>query len=322
MTFVYTEKDWSAPLLDEMWKHIEVIAKEELELDYFQPQFEIVDSSRMLDLYASIGMPIMYNHWSFGKHYLQQANAYKSGNTGLALELVINSDPGICYLMDENTMTQQVMVMAHAACGHAAFFKNNVYFQQGFDPSSIIDYLDFAKKYIESCEEKYGYEAVEKVLDACHSLQSYGVDRYKKPKKLSVENEIKRQEQRELEIQQSINVLWSTIPDNKKIQSQEKEFYPKEPEENILYFIEKNAPKLQQWQRELVRIVRKIATYYHPQKMSKIGNEGFATFTHQYIMRRLHEKELIDDGSYMEFLACHASVVYQPDYSSRHYSGF
>ena len=235
--------------------------------------------------------------------------------------LTHNCDPGICYLMDENTMTQQVMVMAHAACGHAAFFKNNVFFKQWTDPGSIIDYLDFAKKYINDCEEKYGYDEVEKILDACHALQDYGVDRYKKPKKLSIENELKRQQLREENNQKNINILWSTIPGDKKYSSTESNFYPKEPEENILYFIEKNAPKMPQWQREIVRIVRKIAQYYYPQRMTKISNEGFATFTHQYIMKRLHEKELIDDGSYMEFLACHSSVVYQPDYSSKHYSG-
>jgi stage V sporulation protein R len=320
--YIYNNKDWSEEKISESFKHIEEIAKEELGLDYYEPQIEIIDSSRMLDLYASIGMPIMYNHWSFGKHYLQSAESYKKGFSGLALELVINSSPCICYLMDENSMTQQVMVLAHAACGHAAFFKNNVFFKQWTDPAAIIDYLDFAKKYINECEEKYGYEAVERILDACHALQDYGVDRYKKPKKISVENEIKRRELRAEQNQKNINVLWSTLPTEKKAYKSNYVNYPKEPEENILYFIEKNAPKLQQWEREIVRIVRKIAQYYYPQKMSKTGNEGFATFTHQYIMKRLWEKELIDDGSYMEFLACHSSVVYQPEFSSPHYNGF
>jgi stage V sporulation protein R len=320
---LFTGKDWSEGKINESWKHIEEIAKEELQLDYFEPQIEIINSDRMLDLYASIGMPIMYNHWSFGKHYLSQASSYKKGFSGLALELVINTDPLICYLMDENTMTQQVMVMAHAIAGHGSFFKNNVFFKQWTDPGHIIDYLDFAKKYIADCEERYGFEAVERVLDACHSLQDYGVDRYKKPKKLSLENETKRQKEREEYEQKAINVLWETIPtDENKIFRSKNNLFPKEPEENILYFIEKNAPKLEQWQREIVRIVRKISQYFYPQKQTKIANEGFATFTHQYIMRRLHEKELIDDGSYMEFLQCHSSVVYQPEFSSRHYSGY
>jgi len=293
---IYTGKDWSEEKIGESFKHIEEIAKEELGLDYYDPQFEIVDSSRMLDLYASIGMPIMYNHWSFGKHYIQQANAYKRGDMGVALELVINSDPGICYLMDENTMTQQVMVMAHAACGHAAFFKNNVFFKQWTDPGSIIDYLDFAKKYINDCEEKYGYEAVERVLDACHALQDYGVDRYKKPKKISFENESKRQKLREEATQQSLNILWSTIPDDKKkTWSSSYKTYPKEPEENILYFIEKNAPKLEQWQRELVRIVRKIAQYYYPQKQCVTGNHLIST--DQGLLRF---DELINKDGYIE----------------------
>jgi spore cortex formation protein SpoVR/YcgB (stage V sporulation) len=37
-----------------------------------------------------------------------------------------------------------------------------------------------------------------------------------------------------------------------------------EPQENLLYFIEKNAPLLEPWQREVVRIVRKIGQYFFP----------------------------------------------------------
>ena len=99
------------------------------------------------------------------------------------------------------------------------------------------------------------------------------------------------------------------------------ERFPKEPEENLLYFIEKNAPHLPQWKREIVRIVRKIAQYFYPQRQTQVLNEGFATFTHYYIMTRLHEKGLITEGAYQEFLHSHTNVVFQPEFDSPYYRG-
>jgi spore cortex formation protein SpoVR/YcgB (stage V sporulation) len=93
------------------------------------------------------------------------------------------------------------------------------------------------------------------------------------------------------------------------------------PEENILYFLEKTAPRLQPWQRELIRIVRLIAQYFYPQRQTKMMNEGCATFVHHRIMTRLHEKGRIDDGAFMEFLHSHTNVVTQPRFDEPHYSG-
>ncbi|HEY8580653.1 MAG TPA: SpoVR family protein, partial [Beijerinckiaceae bacterium] len=93
------------------------------------------------------------------------------------------------------------------------------------------------------------------------------------------------------------------------------------PQENLLYFLEKNAPKLAPWQREILRIVRLMAQYFHPQRLTKVMNEGTATFVHHTIMNRLHEQGRITDGSYLEFLASHTNVVAQPGFDSRYYGG-
>ncbi len=82
----------------------------------------------MLDAYSSVGLPMSYAHWSYGKQRAIEANKYKRGQMGLAYELVINSNPCISYLMEENTMMMQTLVIAHAAYGHNAFFKNNLYY--------------------------------------------------------------------------------------------------------------------------------------------------------------------------------------------------
>jgi spore cortex formation protein SpoVR/YcgB (stage V sporulation) len=134
----------------------------------------------MMDAYASHGMPVNYRHWSYGKHFMLTERDYKRGQMGLAYEIVINSDPCIAYLMEENTMTMQALVIAHAAYGHN-LLQGQLPVPLWTDASAIIDYLVYARNYIAECEERHGFERVEELLDSCHALMNYGVDRYKRP---------------------------------------------------------------------------------------------------------------------------------------------
>ena len=291
-------------------------------LSTFPIQIEIISAEQMMDAYASIGMPVYYHHWSFGKHFLSTEQRYRRGQMGLAYEIVINSNPCICYLMEENTMMMQALVIAHAAYGHNSFFKNNYLFTTWTSADAIVDYLLFAKKYIAECEKRYGLSAVEDVLDSCHALMNYGVDRYKRPPKLSTNKEQLRQKEREEYMQRQINDLWKTIPVKAADPNQSgEERFPSEPQENLLYFIEKNAPLLAPWQREVVRIVRKIAQYFYPQRQTQVMNEGWATFWHYTILNQMYDEGLLTDGYMVEFLQSHTNVVYQPPFDSQHYSG-
>lgn len=318
---LFEGSEWSFDLIKKVYDAVEEIAVDELGLSYFPNQIEIISSEQMLDAYSSVGMPIMYQHWSFGKHFARDSEAYRKGFQGLAYEIVINSSPCISYLMEENTMTMQTLVIAHAAFGHNSFFKNNHLFLEWTDAESILDYMIFAKNYINKCEEKYGTEEVEKILDSCHALMNHGVFKYKRPPKLSVKKEKEQQKKRERYIQRHLNDLWRTLPEIKEEEGETVERFPKEPEENILYFIEKYSPVLENWQRELIRIVRTVAQYFYPQRQTKVMNEGWATFTHYFIMNRLHEKGLINDGSFLEFLSSHTNVIFQPDFDDKRYSG-
>ena len=172
------------------------------------------------------------------------------------------------------------------------------------------------------CEERYGVDEVEAVLDSCHALMNYGVDRYKRPYPISAEEEKQRQQEREEYLQKQVNELWRTIPQlgEKENQRAERRF-PEEPQENLLYFIEKNAPLLEPWQREVVRIVRKIAQYFYPQRQTQVMNEGWATFWHYTLLNTLYDEGLVTDGFILEFLQSHTSVVYQPPFDSKFYSG-
>lgn len=324
MSLLFETNDWTFERLKATEEAIAEIALGELKLDIYPNQIEIIGSDQMLDAYSSNGLPLMYEHWSFGKHFLQQESSYRRGYQGLAYEIVINSSPCISYLMEENSMTMQALVIAHAAYGHNHFFKNNYLFRQWTDAESILDYLAFAKSYISKCEEKYGREAVEATLDACHAIMDYGVDRYKRPTKLSKKKEEELQKERAEYVQQQANELWSTLPKKnaKKKTSREDDRFPKEPQENILYFIEKHSPILEAWQREIVRIVRKISQYFYPQRQTKLMNEGWASFVHYYVMNRLWELGKINDGSYMEFIHSHSSVLTQLPYNHKYYNGF
>lgn len=331
---IATGSDWSFEILAAYEAEIACLA-DEYRLDTYPNQIELITSEQMMDAYASVGMPVGYHHWSFGKQFLAVEQAYQRGQMGLAYELVINSDPCIAYLMEENTLMMQVLVMAHACYGHNAFFKGNYLFRTWTDAASIVDYLLFARKYISECEERHGVTTVEQLLDACHALQNYGVDRYKRPSPLSAEEEMHRQEEREAYLQSQVNALWSTIPErvvprdelsgdawpDDPLSLRASERFPSEPQENLLYFIEKNAPLLAPWQREVVRIVRKLAQYFYPQRQTQVMNEGWATFWHYTLMNRLYDEGLVDEGLILEFLQSHTAVIQQQAFDSPNYGG-
>ena len=318
--------DWEFSTIQRAHDAIQQIAVEELGLDVYPNQIEVIGTEQMLDAYSSIGMPLFYKHWSFGKHFARNEAMYQAGMQGLAYEIVINSNPCISYIMEENTATMQALVIAHAAFGHNHFFKNNYLFRQWTDANGILDYLEFAKGYIASCEERHGEAAVERLLDAAHALMSHGVHRYPRPRPTDLGAEERRERERRAYDETVFNDLWRTVPGGDKAKhdptpDERRRALLQLPQENILYFLEKTAPRLQPWQREILRIVRQIAQYFYPQSQTKVMNEGCATYVHYRIMNRLHEKGLITDGAMVEFLRSHTNVVFQPEFDDPRYSG-
>ena len=319
--------DWDFHTLQRICDACERVAKDELKLDVYPNQLEVITAEQMLDAYSSVGMPLFYKHWSFGKHFAFQEASYRKGLMGLAYEIVINSSPCISYLMEENTATMQTLVIAHAAFGHNHFFKNNYLFKQWTDADGILDYLEFAKRYVAHCEERHGRLAVEHTLDAAHALMSHGIDRYPGKKSLDLRAEEKRAGRRRAHEEAAFNDLWRTVPTGPAKTSAILDVERRRqmlglPQENLLYFLEKTAPRLRPWQREILRIVRHIAQYFYPQSQTKVMNEGTATYTHYRIMSRLHEQGRLTDGNFLEFLQSHTNVVFQPEFDDQRYSGF
>ncbi|KUJ85569.1 SpoVR family protein [Ruegeria marisrubri] len=317
--------EWDFDTLHRTYDAIERVALDDLGLDVYTNQIEIISSEQMLDAYSSTGMPQMYRHWSFGKHFIQHEQLYRKGARGLAYEIVINSNPCISYCLEDNTMALQALVIAHAAFGHNHFFKNNHLFRQWSDAEGILDYLEYARDFIARCEEQYGEREVEELLDAAHSLMPSSVFRHRRPIEPSLRDKTRRLRERQAEEERAVYYLWESIDRDRPTAQADEEVQTRKrqmglPEENILYFVERHSPSLKPWQREILRVLRNIAQYFYPQRQTKMMNEGCACFVHYHIMQTLHAAGRINDGAMFEILHNHTNVLTQPDFDDPRFS--
>lgn len=265
------------------------IAKEKYQCDWYQISYETCNYYEMLGAMAYHGMPSHYNHWSYGKSFEQQHQQYQHGMSGLPYELIINSDPCIAYLMLENPLYLQILIMAHCV-GHSDFFKMNRNF--AFTRAeTIVPRLRNAKKRIQSYVEDpdIGIEKVEKILDACQAI-TYQVPRY--PKDLPILRE-------EYEEHRKQNL--KSIKKNRLELSD----LPYEHEYDLMGFIAEFGPDLEDWERDIIEICRDEAYYFMPQIRTKIMNEGWACTMHYKI---LHDLDLPQD-LHIPFLKSHNQVV-------------
>ena len=324
---LFEGSDWNFDVLHRTYDAIERIALDDLGLDLYPNQIEIISSEQMLDAYSSSGMPLTYRHWSFGKHFIQHERQYSKGMRGLAYEIIINSSPCVSYCLEENSMPLQTLVMAHAACGHNHFFKTNHLFRQWTDAEGILDYLDYARGFIQKCEEEHGPAEVEQVLDAAHALMPTSVFRHRRPPQPTMRAERARARKRQEDAERAVHYLWSGLDRpgdraaaDEKMRERKRDMHL--PEENLLYFIESYSPSLKPWEREILHIVRNIAQYFHPQRQTQVMNEGCACFVHYHIVNRLHETGQIGDGALFEILHNHTNVLTQPGFDDPRCTGF
>ena len=280
--------------LKELQKWDETLCKmaEDHGLDWFPLAYETCDYYEMIGSMAYHGMPSHYGHWSFGKSFERNHLMYNAGMQGLPYELIINSNPSLAYLMEENPMYLQVLIMAHCI-GHSDFFKNNITFRHTH-PENIILRMRNAKRYIDQLIEdpSIGVDQVENILDSAHAL-SYNVPRRYEPY-------VKQSEQKRKLVEDiKAGVYRDSIitPDPEQI--------PLKPEVNVLAFLADQSPDLEDWQREIIKIVEEEAHYFMPQIRTKIMNEGWASYWHYRLM---HELEL-DSGMHIPFLKTHNEVV-------------
>lgn len=316
MRKLFDNPDWTEASLQDIWAVIKDIAINEFKLDFYEPYFEVVTFEDMLHIYTT-SFPVMYNHWSFGKNYEELYRQYKNNQTSIAYEVIFNTNPALCYLLENNSSVMQALVMAHAAVGHSAFFKMNSFIRENTNANTILPYLKNMRTYVQECEAKYGVERVEKILDVCASMALYSVDRAEKPVYTSKQIQEKKN-RRDEALEKDFNILVEDLNTRDAEDSIPKE---RAQEENILKFIAKYSPSLKTWERDLINMFCKVEQYFYPQRLTKMMNEGFASFWHYQLMNRLSELGHLKEGDYLEFMHSHTSVLCQHGMEDKHYSG-
>ena len=297
------------PELDDLKEEIKAHAID-CGLDFFDVVFEVLTHDQINQVAAMGGFPTRYPHWRFGMDYERLSKSYTYGLSKI-YEMVINNDPCYAYLMQSNPVGDQKLVMAHVYA-HSDFFKNNCFFAHT-SRKAIDDMANHGAR-IRGYSERYGHDNVETFLDCCLSIEnlidihSTGIRRQEETKKQS---QLEDEEDDTLKVERIRSkdymdrfVNPQEFLDTKKRELEDerhrKKHIPEEPTRDVLQFLIQYAP-LERWQRDILTIVREEAYYFAPQGMTKIMNEGWATYWHSRMMT--------------EKLATHQEII---DYADHH----
>ncbi len=273
---------------------LEALAKQQ-GLDFSPTAFEVVPQDIMTEV-AAYGLPTRARHWSYGKVY-QHQHLYGTMGLSKIYEIVLNSDPGLAFLLDTNPEIANLLVAAHVF-GHVDFFKNNVLFEDT-NRNMVNDAVAHALR-IDRYIERYGLETVEHLMDIGFALDRHidphkGVTRQPYPARQIVEKERAVQPYEDLfgPPERVVNYVI------------EGERIPPHPEHDLLWFLVTYG-KLEDWQKDVLQIIREESYYFYPQFLTKILNEGWASYWHAELF---HLYKGVSPGEMIEFARLHGGVV-------------
>ncbi|MFZ5597356.1 MAG: SpoVR family protein [Bacillota bacterium] len=317
-------------LLEEAIGKIAAKARE-FGLDMYKMFFEICPAD-IIYTFGAYGMPTRFSHWSFGKNYHKMKTQYDY-NLSRIYEMVINSDPCYAFLLEGNTLIQNKMVVAHVMA-HCDFFKNNVYFRH--TSGDMVQTMAGAADRFREYEFKYGKQKVESFLDSVIAIgEQIDPYRYIKGDGVAARGGEGRRPSggkcgnnscsggcgsgggscvdvcrggSEKKKETPYDDLWNldkTGCGGDGGEEEKSKKFPESPEKDLLLFIAVNARDLDEWQRDIISVVRGEMQYFWPQMETKIMNEGWATYWHLRIMREMD----LDGDETVEFAKMHAGVV-------------
>ncbi|OFZ21307.1 MAG: SpoVR family protein [Bdellovibrionales bacterium GWB1_55_8] len=277
-------------------------------LDFFEVIFEMVDYDQINSLAALGGFPVRYPHWRFGMEYDQLSKGYTWGLQKI-YEMVINTDPSFAYLMKANSLVDQKIVMAHVY-GHVDFFKNNYWFSK--TNRKMLDTMANHAVRIREFMDQYGQDTVENFIDHCLSIENL-IDPFlpfSAPKSRK-EVEGAKREPGKLKTDRQYMDRYINPPEfmdeqRKKLEEESRKSTrnPEHPQKDVLAFLLENAP-LEDWQADVLAMVRDEAYYFAPQGQTKIMNEGWASYWHSKIMTQ----KVLKDSEIIDFADHHAGTL-------------
>ncbi|SET22444.1 stage V sporulation protein R [Oceanobacillus limi] len=272
----------------------------EFGLDFYPMRYEICPAD-IIYTFGAYGMPTRFSHWSFGKQFHKMKLQYDLGLSQI-YELVINSDPCYAFLLESNSLIQNKLIIAHVLA-HCDFFKNNIRFTN--TRRDMVESMTATAERIANYEMIHGKEEVEKFLDAVLSIQEHIDPSIVRSKLPSYETE---EESKDKPVAKSpYDDLWDLdkVKSEKLPKAKVRKKFPPKPEKDLLLFIQEYSRELEDWQRDILTMMREEMLYFWPQLETKIMNEGWASYWHQLILR---EMDLTSEET-VEFAKLNASVV-------------
>lgn len=275
----------------------------------FPTHFEVVPPQVLYE-FGAYGMPGRFSHWTHGKIYQMQKTMYDYGLSKI-YELVINTDPCWAFLLENNTLLHNKFVVAHVL-GHSDFFANNAYFAR--TSRKMIETMKLNAERLKRYEFEHGMQRVEQILDAAISIDAH-VDPDALAERPDQTNALPERigpyddlwigdESAQSEQSVPVPIRGTTIPT---------------PCRDLLLFLAAESPTLEDWERDVLGIVRGEMLYFFPQMQTKIINEGWASYWHVQIMRDLN----LSTDDHLEFATLHSSVLQpSPGRLNPYYLGF
>ncbi|PEU90942.1 stage V sporulation protein R, partial [Bacillus cereus] len=242
-------------------------------LDFYPMRYEICPAE-IIYTFGAYGMPTRFSHWSFGKQFFRMKLQYDLGLSKI-YELVINSDPCYAFLLDTNSLIQNKLIVAHVLA-HCDFFKNNIRFSN--TKRDMVESMSATAERVKAYEHKYGKEEVETFLDAVLAIQEHIDPSLMRPKLAWSIDDLEEEEVEKKKASQ-YDDLWNLDDRNKKRERpnvRKKKKIPPQPEKDLLLFIEEYSRELEDWQRDILTMMREEMLYFWPQLETKIMNEGWA----------------------------------------------
>ncbi len=275
-------------------------------LDFYEMRYEICPAD-IIYTFGAYGMPTRFSHWSFGKQFHKMKLQYDLGLSKI-YELVINSDPCYAFLLDSNTLIQNKLIIAHVLA-HCDFFKNNVRFSN--TRRDMVESMTSTAERVAQYEQLYGKKEVEHFLDAILSIQEHIDPSIMRPKLNYKWDDGEEELERKATPYDDLWEIDQSDDKREKAKPTTRRKVPPQPEKDILLFIEEYSRELEDWQRDILSMMREEMLYFWPQLETKIMNEGWASYWHARILR---EMDLTSD-EVIEFAKLNAGVV-QPSRTS------
>ncbi|MGA9399616.1 SpoVR family protein [Haladaptatus sp.] len=295
-----------------------------LGLDPYPVKYWIVDYDEMNELIAYDGFQERYPHWRWGMKYDRQQKQGQYGG-GKAFEIVINDDPAHAFLQQSNSLSDQKAVITHVEA-HSDFFANNRWyrmFADELDAAALLSrHADRVRRIM--ADPEIDREEVEKWIDNVLCLQD-NIDQHQAFKHQHRVQEDEEHETDEIsdqlaEMNLSDEVRQEVFDDEWLEAQQEKQAGAlEEPEKDLLAYLrdhgsaydpeEGKAVEMEEWQREILEMLRTESYYFAAQKTTKVMNEGWAAYWESMMMG---EEGFAGSDEFIEYADHQARVLGSP----------